>query len=235
MSGVASPRWELLGLTHNPFENQRSGERPDWVSVPAAVEAAVAQRPFAVEVIGEKGAGKSSILRALAARLGGQYCYLDGLRRLEALVPEPSSVWCLDEANNAPKGWVKEVGKAAQRAQASLLFGTHWSLKPQVPWLRTLHLAEHAAPDWVERRVASAQVAGRQAFDFAALGRELGQRVKVTYAVQRVLYELAENLARGFALPDALDDAIERASADPTVGPWLGPVRRTSTGPVHRG
>lgn len=223
---MPQPRWDALGLTHNPFENVRSGERQGWVSVPPAVAAAVSRRPFTVELIGEKGAGKSTLLKALAATLGAQYRYLDDRAPPEPLIPAPDSVWCLDEANNAPPRWVEAVGKAAAGVNASLLFGTHWSLAKQVPRLTTLALADHLTLDWVPKRVASATLPGATAYDFLAVAQSLSRTVRVTYAVQRVLYELAENLAWGGALPHALNDAVERAAADPTVAPWLTKVPR---------
>lgn len=218
---MRGPRWDSLGLRGNPFENVGPGERPDWVSVPAAVAEATARRPFTVELVGEKGAGKSTLLRALAARMQGDYRYVDQARPREAVAPIAGGLWCLDEANNAAPGWLGEVAQAARRVGASLLVGTHWSLAAQVPWIRSLALAAHPPGDWVQRRVASVALPAAAPFDFAAIAASLAESVRVTYAVQRVLYELAENLAWGGALPAALDDAIARARQDPTVAPWL--------------
>lgn len=57
-----------LGLRGNPFENVLPGAQLDWVDVPSPVLAALSARPFRVELVGEKGAGKSTTLRWLCAQ-----------------------------------------------------------------------------------------------------------------------------------------------------------------------
>lgn len=96
----------------------------------------------------------------------------------------------------------------------SLLLGSHRSHAAELEGLETL--------DWVARRVASAALPRQTPFDFGAIARRLAPDLtRVNYAVQRVLYELAENLARGGSMPHALGDAIERARRDVSVAVLL--------------
>lgn len=199
--------WNRLGLTGNPFENIAPGTRLEWVTLSREVSAALATRPFRVELVGDKGAGKSTTLRWYAAtHPGTRYLYaprdpLDG--SLEGV-----EVLCLDEANAAAPAALQRL--AVRVRDLSVLVSTHQALEA-FGAVRSFALSAVPAFGWVARRSASASLAGAAAFDFAALVPRIVAQVGPTnYAVQRVLYELAENLARGLGVEPALRDAFTR-------------------------
>ncbi len=210
--------WNALGLTGNPFENITPGEHLDWVDVPTEIAAAISTRPFRVELIGEKGAGKSTLLRWYAAtHADAQYHYVTGPKSAPQL-RDDARVICLDESNNAAPATLKRVVASGR----SLFIGTHVSLAPHIVGLKTFELAKHPSLSWLHRRVAAASLPGGPRVDLAGLASELAPRAShVNYALQRVLYELAENLARGVELHAAVDDAFRRARQDDTVAPLL--------------
>lgn len=214
--------WTSLGLKGNPFENVLPGEHLDWVDVAPAIRAALEHRPFAVELVGEKGAGKTTTLRWYAGHHpDARYVYCAGAE-LPTLPWEDAAVLCLDEANNLNREALETVVRDARRRGVSLLVSTHWPLADVLGDVKTFPLAQHAALSWVEKRVAAASIAGHSHFDFHAVAHALFPRVsRVNYALLRVLYELAENLARGLEAHDALDDALARAREDETVAPFL--------------
>ncbi len=216
-AGARKPDWSSLGLTGNPFENVAPGEALSWVDVAPEVAEALRTRPFCVELVGEKGAGKTTTLRWYAAQHeDARYGYVSGAE----LPREAAAVWCLDEVNNAPPSAVRELVAQAQRRGMSLLLSSH--VAHLEPGLRQIELSRCHALGWVHRRVAAAALPGATAFDFPAVAASVfPSRTVVNYALLRVLYELAENLARGAAVPEALDDAIRRAREDETVAPLL--------------
>jgi hypothetical protein len=106
----------------------------------------------------------------------------------------------------------------------SILVSTHWTLAEALGRVQSFALGRFTALSWVDKRVAAASLTGRARFDFDAVAHALFPRVsRVNYALLRVLYELAENLARGIEAHDALDDALARAREDETVAPFLQP------------
>ncbi|MEW5739396.1 MAG: hypothetical protein AB1938_10745 [Myxococcota bacterium] len=209
--------WSVLGLEGNPFENVQPGERLEWVDVARPIREALEVRPFCIELVGHKGAGKTTTLRWYAARHpDAVYFYVDG--------PSPEVPWgaarvlCVDEANNASKSALRALAREAEERGVSLLLATHHSLAHEVPWVKTFELAKYPALSWVDRRVAAVAKLGQRHFDFDAVARALFPRVSgVNYALLRVLYELAENLARGVDAHAALEDALKRAAEDPTL------------------
>ncbi|MEW6432362.1 MAG: hypothetical protein AB1730_12715 [Myxococcota bacterium] len=216
--------WAALGLTGNPFENVLPGEHLDWVDVPAPVRAALAHRPFVVELVGEKGAGKTTTLRWYAGHhADARYAYCAGAD-LPPLPWEGAQVLCLDEANNLSRDALEAVAREARTRGVSLLVSTHWTLAEALGRVQSFALGRFTALSWVDKRVAAASLTGRARFDFDAVAHALFPRVsRVNYALLRVLYELAENLARGIEAHDALDDALARAREDETVAPFLQP------------
>lgn len=133
---------------------------------------------------------------------------------------EAAAVWCLDEVNNAPAVAARELVARAQQRGTSLLLSSH--VAHVVPGLRQIELSRCHALGWVHRRVAAAALPGAAVFDSPAVAASVfPSRTVANYALLRVLYELAENLARGAAMPAALDDAIRRARDDETVAPLL--------------
>lgn len=216
------PQWRELGLTGNPFENILPGQQLDWVDVPTAVHDALQAKPFVIQLIGEKGAGKSTLLRWYAAtHADAHYHYADVSLALKPEA-ETARVLCLDEANKASPAAVKALAARAAARNQSLFISTHHSLERVVPGVKTFELAGHEALGWVARRVAAVTLEGAQAFDFLGIARDVYARTsRVNYAVQRVLYELAENLARGVEVAAALDDAFRRAREDETVAPLI--------------
>lgn len=218
---MALPDFRALGLTGNPFENVAAGSRPDWVALAPSLAEALAARPFRVEVVGEKGAGKSTTLRWYAARHDdARYVYAGRPFALPAL--PTGGALCLDEANAAPRAVVREAVRACEVAGASLLLSSHWSLAADVPGVRTVHLGEHPALAWVTQRVASFSLAGGPGFPWAEEAAWWLPRVSfVNYGVLRALYEVAENLARGLPRDEARADALRRLRLDATVAPLV--------------
>lgn len=205
--------WRALGLTGNPFENVSPGERLEWVSLSPAIEAALAKPSFRVELVGEKGAGKSTTLKWFAAtHAGARFVYVEPGTKLD-LPLEGVKVLCLDEANNAAPSALARVGRLTWERGVSLLVSTHWSLAKHLGDVETISLESQRWLEWVRRRVASASLEGGALVDFSALAAEVAPRVGfVNYAVQRVLYEYAENRARGLGHDAALEDAFRRAT-----------------------
>lgn len=220
--GQSEADWTSLGLKGNPFENVMPGEQLDWVDVPPAIRAALEHRPFLVELVGEKGAGKTTTLRWYAGHhADARYVYCPGAE-LPELPWHDAAVLCLDEANNLNRDALQSVAREAQVRGTSLLVSTHWTLADVLAGVTSFPLAQHTALSWVDRRVAAASLAGHAHFDFHTVAHALFPRVsRVNYALLRVLYELAENLARGLEAHDALDDALARAREDDTVAPYL--------------
>lgn len=216
------PDWARLGLTHNPFENEVP---PGCVELPPAVREAVARRPFVVQLVGDKGAGKTTLSRwYCAGHPDAGYVYA---RRDDGAMPDWTGLGalCLDEANAFPRRRLSALVKGARQRGLSLLVTTHVPLGRVLEPARTLFLAKHVALGWVAQRVESARVGGPVGVDFEAIARRLVPALtQVNYAVLRVLYEYAENAARGLEGTAALDDAIARARLDPTVADCLRPA-----------
>ncbi|MCC6334419.1 MAG: hypothetical protein IT380_10585 [Myxococcales bacterium] len=213
--------WSGLGLKGNPFENVLPGERLDWVDVARPIREALEARPFRVELVGDKGAGKTTTLRWYAATHADVlYQYVEGAH--VEVEWDGARVLCLDEANKASPSSLRRLLSGAEARGVSLLFSSHQSLSDAVPGVKSFELARHHALSWVNRRVAAAALLGHAHFDFDAVARALFPRVShVNYALLRVLYELAENLARGVEAHAALEDALRRAREDATVGHLL--------------
>lgn len=230
---MARADWEAIGLTGNPFINVVPGEHLEWVELPPGLDAALAVRPSAVELVGvHKGAGKSTALKAvIVATPGSRYHHAQQPLSFETLAGV--TLFALDEANLWPARAVTELGKHARASGMSLLFGTHHSLAFLIPGLTSLHLDRLPTWAWLERRVVAATLPAAAPFDFVALGRTISLHFQhVKYGVLRVLYELAEELARGERYTPALLDAcVERAIADDTVrallpsGRWIPAAR----------
>lgn len=222
---MGPPDWSRLGLSGNPFVNVLPGTHLEWVEVPPALEEALAARPFRVELVGDKGAGKSTLLRGWAAQhAGARYHYVAPGAALEVEVVPAAGALALDEANNARPRALAAVGRAAAARGVSLLVASHFTVAQALGGgFRTFALADVAGLDWVRRRVEAATLPGARPFDFPAVARALFPRVsRVAYALQRVLYELAEDLARGAEYGDALvERALDLAAKDETVAPAL--------------
>ncbi len=222
---MAAPDWSRLGLSGNPFVNVLPGTHLEWVEVPVALAEALAARPFRVELVGDKGAGKTTLLRAWAAQhADARFHAVAPGAALPAEVVPASGALVLDEANNATRRALAAVGRAAAARGVSLLVSSHFTVaKALGGGFRTLVLADVLGLEWVQRRVDAAALPGARPFDFPAVARALFPRVsRVAYALQRVLYELAEDLARGAAYGDPLvARALELAAKDETVAPAL--------------
>lgn len=129
-TNAARPRWleplgfAALNLRFNPFGEPDPDERAGLAVAVDDVCALAQSEPCLVQVIGDSGHGKSTHLRAIAARLGGTYCYVPrGEHQLDRPLPVPGLL-CLDEAQRlAPPALLRIL-----RGQPRLLLGTHWSL-----------------------------------------------------------------------------------------------------------
>jgi len=212
-AALRGPDWGRLGLTGNPFENVAPGERLEWVCVPDGVRRALAARPFRVELVGPKGAGKSTVLRALLAELPrAQLRYLAPGDRLA--LPDPGvETFAVDEADRASPGELRLLGRDADRRGLSLLFGTHRPLAADLGLaLSSFALAEAPALEWVGKRVAARRIGDTPRFEEVAA--RLWPKLGTNYGVLRALYELAEELARGAPLDDeAISAALGKARA----------------------
>lgn len=216
---MARVDWASLGLTGNPFENVQPGEHLEWVSVPPALAAALERPRFRVELVGEKGAGKTTTLRWYAAtHAGARFHYVDAPKLDVSL--DGVRVLCLDEANVASPAELARVGRLTRERGVSLLVSTHWSLAKHLGEMETfvLDTVELQGLEWVARRVASRALPGGALVDFSALAAVVAPRVGfVNYGVQRVLYEYAETLARGSSHEAALADAFRRVAEDDSI------------------
>ncbi len=185
------------------------GEHLDWVELHSSLEAALATPNCRLQLVGGKGAGKSTTLKALAARWSAPYFYLPpGARSLPALPPEGDLL--LDEVDRLPLSLL--TGLETRRARTVL--GVHRALA--LPSFTAVALEPLVSFGWLERRIASVTLPGAASFDFVKLAKEISPRFRdVKYAVLRVLYEVAEDLARGEGLN--LQRAELLACADETV------------------
>ncbi|MBI3688257.1 MAG: hypothetical protein HY241_13150 [Actinobacteria bacterium] len=120
--------YRRCGLRANPFAHGDGGpqDAAGWVDrgLPAAAEPG---RHRLVQVIGVKGAGKTSTLQRWRAVAPGPWRYVPpGIQRLRPLPVAPLVYW--DEADRAPAalrwwGW-----RAAARSGATIVAGTHVDL-----------------------------------------------------------------------------------------------------------
>lgn len=214
--------WSALGLTGNPFEAVAPGEHLEWADVAAPIRTAIEKRHFLVEVVGPRGAGKTTTLRWFASHhADARYVEVTG-PALDGLPWPGAAALCLDDVDRASRDAVNGAVKEAHLRGVSLLLGVQGSLRESVPELASFELGRHQSLSWVSRRVAAMSLVGHAHFDFDTVAHALFPRVsRVNEALLRVLHALAENLARGLEAHDALDAALAEVRQDARLGPLL--------------
>jgi hypothetical protein len=119
--------YRRCGLAANPFAHDApGGEAAGWVDrgLPAAAGAGGHRL---VQVIGVKGAGKTSTLRRWHAAVPGPWRYVPpGVRRLRAVPVAPLVYW--DEADRIPVAVRWWAFRTAARRGATIVAGTHLDL-----------------------------------------------------------------------------------------------------------
>jgi hypothetical protein len=129
------------GLRANPFAHGAGGPQDEagWVDrgLPSAAPPGQCRL---VQVIGVKGAGKSSTLRRWHAAVPGPWRYVPpGMARLRPLPVAPLVYW--DEADRAPAALRRWAWRKAVRRRATVVVGTHVDLESEA---RAAGLAVHS-------------------------------------------------------------------------------------------
>ncbi|MEM9701256.1 MAG: hypothetical protein AAF907_02280 [Planctomycetota bacterium] len=158
-----------LGLSRNPFTaDPAPGVASElWVNRPAPEPPRAGQRRL-VQLLGEKGAGKTSLLLRWRDEEAGPYRYVpptfplrDGWRRALLLPVRPLVYW--DEADRAPAPLLRFALHRAARTGATVVVGTHHDLTPEATRAE-LPVQTHAFPPltpdalraWCKPRIAAA-------------------------------------------------------------------------------
>lgn len=151
--------YAAAGLTGNPFvaEQQLGVAEHLWldrgVTPPRSGEV--------VQVVGAKGAGKTSLLLRWLQGCGPYHHVPPGPGRWRRLPVAPVCAW--DEADRVPRLLLATAARRAGRCGATLLIGTHRDLAGVVGPCRTVELPA-PTPDevrrWAARRIAAAAVSG---------------------------------------------------------------------------
>lgn len=168
----ASP-YAALGLRFNPFVADPApgvaGEL--WVDRPAPAPPRPGGRRV-VQLLGEKGAGKTALLLRWRAERPGPYRYVPpsrprvpGLMRFAPLPVAPLCYW--DEADRVPAALLRGGLRRAAREGATVAVGTHRDLSPEaaaaglpVETHRFPPLTPAALRAWCEPRIAAAAGSG---------------------------------------------------------------------------
>lgn len=192
------------GLGANPFAHDVGGSSAGWVDrgLPPPPEPG---RRLLVQVIGVKGAGKTSSLRRWRAAAPGPWRYVPrGVGRLRPLPVAPLAYW--DEADRAPGaarwwGW-----RSAARRGATIVAGTHVDLQAEavaaglavdtvvlgpisvgelIGWAAQRFAAVGAGAEWALPESVAADVAGCAGASWRVAGDLLHVWVAQQVAVQR--------------------------------------------------
>lgn len=168
--------YQWIGLRHNPFivdDTIRTGKsRLDYqhgwrgVADNLWLERGHSQAPEPkgkqlVQLLGVKGAGKSSHLKHWQKQTGGSYRYYSPDWQRFALPPlEAICYW--DEADRIPKPLLYLAFALAARRGCTICAGTHVNLAASARFfglqVKTIHLASISAKDieqWVSKRIAA--------------------------------------------------------------------------------
>ncbi len=162
--------YAALGLTGNPFvaESRPGVEAHLWISRPGLPEPPVPGGRRLVQVIGPKGAGKTSALLHWRDQVPGPYHYVAmGWRRWA--VPPVGDIVYWDEVDRLA-GPARIAGFArAAAARATVVTGTHADLSrlARACGLRVLTheysmLTPQQLQEWATRRIGGAALAGAQ-------------------------------------------------------------------------
>lgn len=205
--GYADDGYARLGLTGNPFvsDRERSVEPDLWLDRAGVPEAPEAGRRLLVQLIGPKGAGKTSHLLRWREAAPGPYHYVAPGRRRWSMPPlAPLVYW--DEVDRLAAPVRRMVFGRAARTGATIVAGTHVDLA--VPARRAgLEVITHdfagLTPDvlraWCDLRIAAVTRPGAEpALDLddallAAICAEVGPSLR---EAAFVLHQHAADLAR---------------------------------------
>ncbi|MEB3173722.1 MAG: hypothetical protein VKN60_00805 [Cyanobacteriota bacterium] len=132
MSGLDP--YHALGLRRNPFYAPSSLQIPPerWLDWGYSQAPAPGQRQF-VQILGVKGAGKTSHLLHWRAQTGGAYFYQppwDWRERPPTSSPEGRLIVYWDEANRIPLPTLLWSLGRAYRYSLTVVVATHWNLAP---------------------------------------------------------------------------------------------------------
>lgn len=117
-----------LGLRQNPFvlEDSSAIDSSLWIDRGYSTPP-VARSKQLIQLIGVKGAGKTSHLKWWQAQTGGPYCYYPpSWQRLKMPETGPIAYW--DEADRIPVAYLLLALAAAARDRHTIVAGTHTDL-----------------------------------------------------------------------------------------------------------
>lgn len=124
-------RYELHGLTGNPFAAEVSADEAQALFVDRYLPDPPSPRSSTfVQVIGDRGAGKTTQVQAWRRRIGGPYHYVPAtpIRQRWATAPVAALVYA-DEIDRMPvllrRHWFRRLGRVA----ATVVAGTHVDLE----------------------------------------------------------------------------------------------------------
>ena len=157
-----------LGLRHNPFvlETSQTIAAALWIdrgwSAPPQPRAAKL-----VQILGVKGAGKTSHLQHWRSQTGGPYCYYPpGWGRIKPPVVSAITYW--DEADRIPWPLLSLALIAAARTSSTIVAGTHTDLGTvarlaglSVITFRLKAFEATLLIDWARRRIEAARLMGQ--------------------------------------------------------------------------
>ena len=161
---VSFDPYHHLGLKRNPFFAPESlvigADR--WLDFGYSVAPSPKQQLF-IQIIGQKGAGKTSHLLHWQQQTGGEYFYQPPWNWRPHLPIGAIAYW--DEANRIPLPRLMVALWQAYRQGATIVAASHWDLKPMAQMMgfpvKTLHLAT-LNPDslqaWIQVQLSSEQL-----------------------------------------------------------------------------
>jgi len=153
--------YQCLGLKRNPFCAPESLAIRDerWLDFGYSVAPLPNQRLF-IQIIGQRGAGKTSHLLHWQQQTGGEYFYqrAGDWRSL----PPIGAIAYWDEANRIPLPQLFLALYQAYRQRATIVAASHWDLKPiaqiigfPVKTLRLSTLNPDSLQAWIQVQLAS--------------------------------------------------------------------------------
>lgn len=207
--------YERLGLRGNPF----IAEQIPGVADDLWLDRGISQAPqpkarTLVQLIGEKGAGKTSHLLHWRKQTGGSYRYYPpGSGRWQVPPVEPTAYW--DEADRIPTPLLLGALAQAARQRATIVAGTHrdlsWAGRFVGLRVRTIEFPK-LTPEiiliWAEQRIAAARLPGIRSvglnLDQANLERISAQSGASWREVATQLHIWAANWAANPAQPEEM-------------------------------
>lgn len=163
-SGALNP-YRSLGLQRNPFiaEDEPGVDPALWIDRGWSVAPPIRAKRF-LQVIGVRGAGKTSHLLHWQAQTGGAYChYPPGLGRCK--LPPVGAIAYWDEADRIPPLLFRLALVWASHTHATIVAGTHADLgaiaRSTGFTVETLHLPPFDAKTllaWATRRIQAVQL-----------------------------------------------------------------------------